>query len=237
LALSPNALSVRKILQYSSPKVFDELQGLVEEGFSGKQTGILLDTLATILEAEKSQATDNLVLSGPEVPGVPTADTSAVIHTLIEQAKNEIILVGYTVYKGEQMFRRLSERMQQNSDLRVIFCLDIKRSRNDTSMDSEVIARFKQKFRQDHWPFEKLPKLYFDPRSLTVGSQNSALHAKCVIADRQQALISSANFTEAAMDRNIEVGVLIKSPPAAARLAQYFEALISTRQLREVTFT
>jgi len=54
----------------------------------------------------------DLVLSGPEVPGIPTADTAAVLQTLIESAQTEIRLVGYTVHHGKKLFRRLAERME-----------------------------------------------------------------------------------------------------------------------------
>jgi phosphatidylserine/phosphatidylglycerophosphate/cardiolipin synthase-like enzyme len=46
-----------------------------------------------------------------------------------------------------------------------------------------------------------------------------------VVVDRQVAFVSSANFTEAAHARNIEAGVLIRSPQFASRLALHFEAL------------
>jgi len=57
------------------------------------------------------------------------------------------------------------------------------------------------------------------------------LHAKCIIIDRSEALITSANFTEAAQERNIEVGVKVRHKPLVERLASYFEALIETGRL------
>jgi len=51
------------------------------------------------------------------------------------------------------------------------------------------------------------------------------LHAKCVVVDRRVAFVSSANFTEAAQERNIEAGVLIRSEPFASSLANHFETL------------
>jgi phosphatidylserine/phosphatidylglycerophosphate/cardiolipin synthase-like enzyme len=51
------------------------------------------------------------------------------------------------------------------------------------------------------------------------------IHAKCVIADQRQALITSANFTEAAQKRNIEVGLLVTHYPTVSRLAAYLFGL------------
>ena len=40
------------------------------------------------------------------------------------------------------------------------------------------------------------------------------MHAKCVVADSRHVFVSSANFTEAAQERNVEIGLLlIRSPP------------------------
>ena len=52
------------------------------------------------------------------------------------------------------------------------------------------------------------------------------LHAKAVIADDEAAFVTSANLTEAAFDRNIEVGVLTRDRALAASLARHFGTLI-----------
>jgi phosphatidylserine/phosphatidylglycerophosphate/cardiolipin synthase-like enzyme len=51
------------------------------------------------------------------------------------------------------------------------------------------------------------------------------------VVDGEQAFISSANFTEAAHERNIEVGVLLRSSPSAKRLIAFFEHLIGSGHL------
>jgi phosphatidylserine/phosphatidylglycerophosphate/cardiolipin synthase-like enzyme len=54
-----------------------------------------------------------------------------------------------------------------------------------------------------------------------------ALHAKCVVVDDRMAFVSSANFTEAAQQRNIEAGVLMTNPQFARSLRTQFEVLVS----------
>jgi hypothetical protein len=174
----------------------------------------------------------DLVFSGPDVPGFPTSDTAAAMHALISEAKSEVLMVGYAVYNGQRIFAPLVERMRAAPGLKVIFCLDIPRKPQDTSLTSEIIHRFLHEFRTRHWPWPEQPELWYDPRSLGEKStEHSALHAKCVIVDRRAALVTSANFTEAAQKRNIEVGVLIRHAPLAERLAGYFEGLRGTGQL------
>lgn len=76
-------------------------------------------------------------------------------------------------------------------------------------------------------PRTRVPEIYYDPRALERDpARRASLHAKCIVVDREHAFISSANFTEAAQVRNIEVGVLIRSRLLASRLADHFEGLV-----------
>jgi phosphatidylserine/phosphatidylglycerophosphate/cardiolipin synthase-like enzyme len=64
-----------------------------------------------------------------------------------------------------------------------------------------------------------------DPQAEKPGS----LHAKCIVVDNEQVFVSSANFTEAAQNRNIEVGLLVRSAVLSERLSRFFEALVDCR--------
>jgi cardiolipin synthase len=52
------------------------------------------------------------------------------------------------------------------------------------------------------------------------------LHAKVIVADRRDALVTSANLTTHAMDRNMEMGVRVLGAPASA-IANHFDRLIA----------
>jgi hypothetical protein len=209
------------------------LDGLLEDGIKPAQLAMLAEAIVDARESTPgSAALFDLVLSGPEVPGIPTGDTAAVMLRLIEKAQSEILLVGYAVHNGRRLFERLAARMQLVEALQVIFCLDIPRKHTDTSLSTEIVRRFAQDFRKKHWPWPQLPKLFYDPRSLSESlDQRSSLHAKCVVVDRRVALITSANFTEAAQHRNIEAGVLVRDPLFVERLAGYFDGLRASGQL------
>jgi phosphatidylserine/phosphatidylglycerophosphate/cardiolipin synthase-like enzyme len=78
----------------------------------------------------------------------------------------------------------------------------------------------------------------FDPRSLeTETARRASLHAKCIVVDKGVAFVSSANFTEAAQSKNVEVGVLLRSTAFARRLIEHFEALASEHALAPVPLT
>ena len=57
-------------------------------------------------------------------------------------------------------------------------------------------------------------------------------HAKCVVADEKKTFITSANLTENALDRNIEVGVLFEDKPFARSLVRHFQRLVEEELLQ-----
>ena len=52
------------------------------------------------------------------------------------------------------------------------------------------------------------------------------VHAKAVVADEQTVFVTSANLTEAALERNIEVGLLLRDRALAGSMAAHFRGLI-----------
>jgi phosphatidylserine/phosphatidylglycerophosphate/cardiolipin synthase-like enzyme len=206
--------------------VAETLRGLVAQGFTPQQLAVVVRGIAEAHErVPKPSSLFDLVLSGPDLPGVPMADTAAVVHTLITHATREVLLVGYAVHQGKKIFEPLANRMTELPALSVTLCLDIPRPYGDTSDSSALVRRFAEGFRVKHWPWPMLPALYYDPRSLEAGDARASLHAKCVVVDRSEALVTSANFTDAAQRRNIELGVAIKHRPTVDRLADYFAGL------------
>ena len=68
--------------------------------------------------------------------------------------------------------------------------------------------------------------MYFDPRAVELEGPGGVLHAKAVVADEAAVFITSANLTEAALDRNIEMGILVRGPVMAASVIAHFRQLI-----------
>jgi phosphatidylserine/phosphatidylglycerophosphate/cardiolipin synthase-like enzyme len=125
--------------------------------------------------------------------------------------------------------------MIEGPALKVRFLLNIERKQGDTSLSSEIVKRFVRDFRKYQWPGEPWPDLYYDPRALAeIAKEKAVIHAKCIIADRNVAFVSSANFTEAAQEKNIEVGMLVHEPDQVGSLRDYFEDLIAQGKLTRV---
>ncbi len=206
------------------------LDKLSEQGFTPVQIAITFDFLRA--DRATRPAFDDvldLVTTGPEIEGIANRDTSVVVRDLFANATQSVLVAGYAVYQGHKVFQALADRMLTVPGLQVRLFLDIQRPHGDTSAASEIIRRFAAQFRVAQWPNERpLPQVFFDPRSLDIYSHKRAsLHAKAVVVDCHSVFISSANFTEAAHERNIEVGILAHSASLAQRLSEFFERGLS----------
>jgi phosphatidylserine/phosphatidylglycerophosphate/cardiolipin synthase-like enzyme len=230
LTLPFSAMSLQRLLaSAASPQLLGDLMLLVQHGFSEGQIALTLGLLSA-QRARRPHLDEivQVVATGPEAEGSEPRDTQVVVRNLFANAKQDILLAGYAVYQGQRVFQSLADRMTQLAHLRVRFFLDVPRGFNDTTNRGELVRRFAHRFVTTQWPVGcRLPDIYYDPRSLDDDpSQRTALHAKCIVVDGAEVFVSSANFTEAAQQRNIEIGLLLRSQPTALAIACFFDARI-----------
>jgi len=173
----------------------------------------------------------DLVWSGPEVPGLHARDTRRVYEELLGSAEYSVWMSSYAYFDGPRAFEVLANRMEAKSGLRVTLLLNIQRRRADTTSREELVRRFASRFWSTDWPGAVRPSVYFDPRSLEPDGPTGVLHAKAVVADDTTVFVTSANLTEAAFDRNIELGLLVRDRPLALTVSSQFQGLIDRHLL------
>ncbi len=168
----------------------------------------------------------DLVWSGPEVPGVYARDTRRVYEELLSSAEHSVWVSTFVYFDGPRAFEVLARRMDEKSDLQVTLLLNIQRRRADTSTASDLVRRFTDRFWGTDWPGSSQPSVYYDPRSLDPEGAGGVLHAKAVVTDGEVVFVTSANLTEAALDRNFELGLLVRDTALATSVSSHFRALI-----------
>lgn len=222
-----------------SQEVVEELNSLSFEGLSCKHIAYILRLLAAERTASQ-QVSDraSLVWSGPETIGSQSRDTSIVVRELFGRANKSVLISSFAIDRGEKaqkLFQVLAERMDANPQLEVQMFLNVHRHHGSQVADSILLREFANTFRQEIWSGKRLPQVFHDPRSLSVDAQQKAcLHAKCIVVDDEHSFITSANFTEAAHKRNIEVGVLLTEPLIAQSLLMQFNSLLAQNILRPI---
>ncbi|MEN9358922.1 MAG: hypothetical protein RL095_457 [Verrucomicrobiota bacterium] len=211
-----------------APRLLEELRQLESDGFGPAQLAVLVEEVARARSlAQPIHHILDLVLSGPEAPGVPVRDTSVVFNELVEEAQGSMLIAGYAFYQGKEIFARLAAKHDADPAFELDFCLDISRKPADSSRSEDIVTRARLDFLERNWPGRRPPRLWHDPRSLLPeAKQRSSLHAKCVLVDSCLALVTSANFTQAAQRRNIEAGLILRHAPSVLRLESHFRQLI-----------
>lgn len=212
-----------------STEVASSLASLGQLGLSGRAAGAWIRALD---EAMVPSAKPDLVWSGPGVPGLHSRSTRRVYEELLGTANRTLWISSFAFFDGPRAFEVVAVRMEAVQSLSVRLLLNIQRPRGDTAPPDQVVRRYADQFWKRDWPGSRRPYVYFDPRSLDLDGPSGVLHAKAVVADSQRLLVTSANLTEAALDRNVELGILVNDRELALATEAYFQGLIDLGQLR-----
>lgn len=230
LNTSSNLVSLRSVLglREGGEEVVIALSPLQRMGLSGPASAAWI---RAIEEAAASASTPDLVWSGPEVPGLHARDTRRVYEELLASAERSVWASTYAYFDGPRAFEVIARRMDALPSLNVTLLLNIQRKRGDMTVADGLVRKFADRFWSTDWPGARRPHVYFDPRALEVDGPTGVLHAKAVVADEESVFITSANLTEAALDRNIEIGLLVRDIPLALSVVSHFRGLIDRELL------
>src|SRR5437660_10453948 len=151
---------------------------------------------------------------------------------MIGSADRKVSANTYDFFDEPRAFEMLTRRMDARAELRVTLLLNIQRKRGDTTASEELVRRFADRFWKTDWPGSSRPIVFYDPRALDPEGPGGVLHAKAVVADDEAVFVTSANLTEAALDRNIELGILVRDRAFALTVCGYFRNLIDRNLLK-----
>ena len=225
LAAPYSTTSLRSVMgsEQGCEDVIDALSQLDRLGVSGIAAAAWIQSVE---DATARVPRPDLVWSGPEVPGVHARDTRRVYEELLGSAERSVWASTYAFFDGPKAFDVLARRMEATPALRVTLMLNIQRKRGETTAAEQLVRKFADRFWSTDWPGAARPSVYYDPRALDLDGPAGVLHAKAVVADDEAVFVTSANLTEAALDRNIEMGLLVRDRALAASVSRHFRGLI-----------
>ena len=232
----PPVVLTRLVDPSQAGQVSQSLKGWTDRGYSPQQIADVLELLIADRQRQSPGPVLDLVTTGPETTAVCSRDTAVVVRDLFQSATKCVLLAGFAVHQGRSVFQTLAERMNQLPDLRVRFFLDVRREHGDTTPDAVLVSQFAHDFWSRQWPESaRRPDVHYFPAALHLGYKRAYLHAKCVVIDEERVFVTSANFTEAAQERNIEVGVVFRDQSVALQLSHHFESLASSGSLHQIS--
>jgi len=166
-----------------------------------------------------------LLWSGP-LPGnqIPARRIDQTLYDLIIDAKREILLVTFAAAKIERLANELMKAAQRGVPVRLI--LEFEQS-SEGQLSYDALKAFPTTLIDAaevyYWPVEK--------RGRNQAGRPGKLHAKLAVVD-DTAIVSSANLTDDAFNRNLEVGVLVKNPEFLKTTKRYIDSMVSTGTLK-----
>ncbi len=180
-----------------------------------------------------------LTWTGPEEVVTETRDTGAVARQLFASAQRSLLVSTFALdggAKAENLLGVLRARMCTTPLLSVRLFLNFARPYQDERPATVLVAEHLRRLERDILIWEPRPRVFYDRRALALGhGARASLHAKVIVRDDQQTLITSANLTEAAQERNIEAGVLIDDAAFAGRVVAQFDRLVAAGVLVEAS--
>jgi phosphatidylserine/phosphatidylglycerophosphate/cardiolipin synthase-like enzyme len=209
----------RVLGKHADPMLADWLSLVSKDGCSPASMALWLEAFAETSEGNTPvHHAVQLVTTAPSGDSAVHRDTAVVVQDLFRRAKHSVLISTYGIYGGREIFRELAQRMIDEPKLSVRLFVDL---------GQKAAPEFLQFFREHHWPEQsRRPEIYAPKRPPASASESSVLHAKCVLIDSEEILLTSANFTDAAHYRNVEAGVVVRSRSVAEQVAQFFNGLI-----------
>lgn len=178
---------------------------------------------ATAVEQQRRGSVE-LTWTGPSSGQVPVRHTEQVLMEVINAAQRRLFIVSFVAYQVKSIGKALAEAVQRGVQIDVLL-------ESSTAHGGKV----------DHDSAEAMRKVVPSARLFAwsvhekgAGQYPGVVHAKCAVADGRVAFITSANLTSAAMERNMELGVLVTGGNLPEELHNHLEALIVTKVLEPI---
>jgi len=172
----------------------------------------------------ENRGATELVWTGPSTGQVPVRHTEQVLCEVINAAKRRLFLVSFVAYEVDSIIRALRGAIGRQVQIDVLLESSDKHGGRVTYDSAKAMKGSLPSIDVYVWSSDKkLP-----------GQLSGAVHAKCAVADGELAFITSANLTSAAMERNMELGVLVKGGDLPFELHRHLEALITTNIIEKI---
>ena len=173
--------------------------------------------LASLLD---DAAAIELVWTGPNTGLIPTRRTEQVILEVIDSAHENLFLVSYVFYKASSIVDALNGAVERQ--VRVKLLLESSADEGGTIRGDSARTLAEAVPGATVYAWNPIGRKYDGDGT------SASMHAKCAVADRKLAFITSANLTPAALERNMELGLLIRGGTVPERLQAHLEALAAT---------
>jgi hypothetical protein len=177
-------------LSSSQAYAFQQICNQIKDG---DLLSVTIDAVAQINEQTNDEVS-RLIMSGNFLHRHAN-QTHTQIYEMIGRSKSTIMIIGYWVHDMQEFFKEL-DKLSKN--IRITFILN-----------HEQIEKHASQIKKN-WNGTFRPEIYCLNRKKYSKNILNKLHSKVIVIDNTEILITSANMTKTAMEKNIETGVWTK---------------------------
>ena len=191
---------------------------------SWSEIGWSMDIASSLCQQFSNEQSSELVWTGPSSEALAFRRNDQILYDLILNSTTRILLVTFAAARID----RLKDALQKaiNNDVHVRLILEFG-DQSEGQLSISAIKAFSDEIQTNaeiyYWPVEK--------RERNKAGRPGKLHTKCAVIDNDL-MISSANLTDDAFNRNMELGVLIRAGSLPQLTYDHFSSLISRDVLR-----
>jgi phosphatidylserine/phosphatidylglycerophosphate/cardiolipin synthase-like enzyme len=190
----------------------------------GPTLAMMIRVAADAVDVVRGEQQVSVVWTGPASYEVPVRATSVVLSEVIDQAHADLLVVSFAAYKVGRILAALHAAAERGVRVRLVL-ESATESQGRLSHDAkEAFDALGGEVSFYVWPADQR----------TTSNGHAAMHAKCAVADRHLAFVTSANLTGAAMTNNMELGLIVRGGDVPRRIANHFSSLIDNGTLQVV---
>ena len=167
-----------------------------------------------------------LIWTGPTNNRFPVRRLDQVLYDLVSAAQKRVVLVTFAAHRVPLLCDHLTRAVERGVELTLIVESE---DESEGQLTRDAIAAFKEvptaRTQIYYWPLAK--------RERNQAGRPGKLHMKCAIVDNV-AIIGSANLTDDAFNRNMELGLLVREKAMVETISEHFRELIRAKILLPV---
>lgn len=166
-----------------------------------------------------------LLWTGPDSL-MPTRRMEQAVLDLIRTSESRVLLVTFAAFRIDALIQELGKALNRNC--KVLLVLE-SRTDSESQLSFDALQAFSDLppgANVYYWPIENRPR--------NSSGRPAKLHTKCAVGDNTL-IVGSANLTDDAMSRNMELGIRLDGGDAANNVWNYYHELIKNSVLHKVT--
>lgn len=206
----------------TKPSIAEFCAVAAQASLSGGEIAAALRAASETMNLVRNENQVDLIWTGPQTSAIPVRRNEQAMCELIDGAKKELFIVSFVAVNAKNVYASINKAISRG--VKVSFLAESSIENGGTLDTSDPVTILHEKF----------PSATCYRWSCTGSAKKHCVHVKCAVADGGVALVTSANLTGAAMDTNMELGVLIRSKEIAGKLAAHLTALVDENIIKAI---